>query len=121
MKAWQKYQANEIMTSSPIKNTIYIYERCIIEFKKLEKLSEKFKYKEVDEILEKLEKVFEELELQLNSDVDEDLYESISSLYEWISEQIKAMKRTRQATDIDAIIYVLTQLIEGYKGVLENV
>ena len=34
MQAWQRYMQNDIMTSNPIKNTIFIYERCIIEFRK---------------------------------------------------------------------------------------
>lgn len=37
MQAWKRYTQNELNTSNPIKNTIYIYERCIIEFKKLDK------------------------------------------------------------------------------------
>lgn len=120
MKAWQKYQENEIMTSNPIKNTIYIYERSIIEFKKIDNYCKKFNFKEVDALLEKMEKIFEELKLQLNQEIDEILYENLYSLYDWISEQIRLMKMTRKATEIDSIIYVLQQLIEGYKGVLAN-
>ncbi|HAC1915374.1 TPA: flagellar protein FliS, partial [Listeria monocytogenes] len=40
MQAWKRYTQNELNTSNPIKNTIYIYERCIIEFKKLDKALE---------------------------------------------------------------------------------
>ncbi len=120
MKAWQRYQQNEIMTSNPIKNTIYIYERCILEFKKVEDLCQRFKYKELDTLLEKMEKIFEELKLQLNTDIDKDLYENIYQLYDWVTEQIRVMKVARKPSDVDTIIYVLNQLIEGYRGVLEN-
>ena len=27
MQAWQRYMQNDIMTSNPIKNTIFIYEK----------------------------------------------------------------------------------------------
>lgn len=120
MKAWQRYQQNEIMTSNPIKNTIYIYERCILEFKKIDDYCKSFKYKELDVQLEKMEKIFEELKLQLNPNVDKELYENLHALYDWIAEQIRIMKMTRKASEIDTIIYVLKQLTDGYKGVLEH-
>lgn len=66
MQAWKRYTQNELNTSNPIKNTIYIYERCIIEFKKLDKALEQLHFSEADLILDKMEKIFEELKLQLN-------------------------------------------------------
>lgn len=120
MQAWQRYMQNSIMTSNPIKNTIFVYERCIVEFKKLEGLLNNFHFKEADEILEKIENIFEELQLQLNPEASEDLYKSLSSLYEWVLKEIAKMKITREGKEIDSIIYVLNQLIEGYRGVLGN-
>lgn len=120
MQAWQRYMQNSIMTSNPIKNTIFVYERCIVELKKLEKLFSNFRFKEADEVLEKIENIFEELQLQLNPEASEDLYKSLSSLYQWILKEIAKMKITREGKEIDSIIYVLNQLIEGYRGVLGN-
>ncbi|MFD3217180.1 flagellar export chaperone FliS [Bacillus sp. BR_7a] len=120
MQAWQRYMQNDIMTSNPIKNTIYIYERCIIEFHKLEDLLNDFKLQDGDAILEKLERIFEELKLQLNPEITKDLYDSLYGLYDWISIQIQTMKVTREAKDIDAIVKVLQDLIDGYRGALEN-
>lgn len=45
MQAWQRYMQNDIMTSNPIKNTIFIYERCIVEFRNLEELYILLNYK----------------------------------------------------------------------------
>ncbi|MGG0235912.1 flagellar export chaperone FliS [Bacillus tropicus] len=120
MQAWQRYMQNDIMTSNPIKNTIYIYERSIIEFHKLEDLLNDFKLQDGDAILEKLERIFEELKLQLNPEITKDLYDSLYGLYDWISIQIQTMKVTREAKDIDAIVKVLQDLIDGYRGALEN-
>ncbi|ABY42803.1 flagellar protein FliS [Bacillus thuringiensis] len=120
MQAWQRYMQNDIMTSNPIKNTIFIYERCIVEFRKLEELLNTFKLQEGDDLLEKLERIFEELKLQLNPDISKDLYDSLFGLYDWISIQIQTMKVTREAKDIDAIVQVLQDLIDGYRGALEN-
>ncbi|SLJ98162.1 flagellar export chaperone FliS [Bacillus toyonensis] len=120
MQAWQRYMQNDIMTSNPIKNTIFIYERCIVEFRKLEELLNTFKLQEGDDLLEKLERIFEELKLQLNPDISKDLYDSLFSLCDWISIQIQTMKVTREAKDIDAIVQVLQDLIDGYRGALEN-
>ncbi|MFJ8526994.1 flagellar export chaperone FliS [Bacillus sp. NPDC094106] len=120
MQAWQRYMQNDIMTSNPIKNTIFIYERCIVEFRKLEELLTTFQLQEGDALLEKLDRIFEELKLQLNPEITKDLYDSLFGLYDWISVQIQSMKLTRQATGIDAIEKVLQDLIEGYRGVLEN-
>ncbi|CKI07169.1 Flagellar protein FliS [Streptococcus pneumoniae] len=113
MQAWQRYMQNDIMTSNPIKNTIFIYERCIVEFRNLEELLHTFKLQEGDALLEKLERIFEELKLQLNPEITKDLYD-------WISIQIQTMKVTREAKDIDAIVKVLQDLIDGYRGALEN-
>lgn len=118
MQAWQRYQKNEIMTSNPIKNTIYIYEKCIVEFKKIDDYCKAHNYKKLDELLEKMEKIFEELKLQLNAEGD--LYENFYSLYDWIAVQIQRMKITRKPADVDTIIYVLNQLASGYREVLEN-
>ncbi|EJS67169.1 flagellar protein FliS [Bacillus cereus] len=120
MQAWQRYMQNDIMTSNPIKNTIFVYERCIVEFRKVEELLHTFKLQEGDDLLEKLERIFEELKLQLNPEITKDLYDSLYSLYDWISIQIQTMKVTREAKDIDAIVQVLQDLIDGYRGVLEN-
>ncbi|MGU3351498.1 flagellar export chaperone FliS [Bacillus wiedmannii] len=120
MQAWQRYMQNDIMTSNPIKNTIFIYERCIIEFRNLEELLNAFKLQEGDALLEKLERIFEELKLQLNPEITKDLYDSLYGLYDWISIQIQTMKVTREAKDIDAIVKVLQDLIDGYRGALEN-
>ncbi|MHA4411501.1 flagellar export chaperone FliS [Bacillus cereus] len=120
MQAWQRYMQNDIMTSNPIKNTIFIYERCIVEFRNLEELLHTFKLQEGDALLEKLERIFEELKLQLNSEITKDLYDSLYGLYDWISIQIQTMKVTREAKDIDAIVKVLQDLIDGYRGALEN-
>lgn len=120
MQAWQRYMQNSIMTSNPIKNTIFVYERCIVELKKLEELFSNFRFKEADEVLEKIENIFEELQLQLNPEASEDLYKSLSSLYQWILKEIAKMKITREGKEIDSIAYVLNQLIEGYRGVLGN-
>ncbi|MEI3890747.1 MULTISPECIES: flagellar export chaperone FliS [Bacillus] len=120
MQAWQRYMQNDIMTSNPIKNTIFIYERCIVEFRNLEELLHTFKLQEGDALLEKLERIFEELKLQLNPEITKDLYDSLYSLYDWISIQIQTMKVTREAKDMDAIVKVLQDLIDGYRGALEN-
>ncbi|AWC28294.1 MULTISPECIES: flagellar export chaperone FliS [Bacillus cereus group] len=120
MQAWQRYMQNDIMTSNPIKNTIFIYERCIVEFRKLEDLLNTFQFQEGDVLLEKLERIFEELKLQLNPEITKDLYDSLFGLYDWISVQIQTMKITREATEIDAIVKVLQDLIDGYRGALEN-
>lgn len=64
--------------------------------------------------------VFEELKLQLNPDITKDLYDSLFGLYDWISIQIQTMKVTREVKDIDAIVQVLQDLIDGYRGALEN-
>jgi flagellar secretion chaperone FliS len=120
MQAWQRYMQNDIMTSNPIKNTIFIYERCIVEFHNLEELLNTFKLQEGDALLEKLERIFEELKLQLNPEITKDLYDSLYVLYDWISIQIQTMKITREAKEIDAIVKVLQDLIDGYRGALEN-
>ncbi|MEC2491587.1 flagellar protein FliS [Bacillus cereus] len=120
MQAWQRYMQNDIMTSNPIKNTIFIYERCIIEFRNLEELLHTFKLQEGGVLLEKLERIFEELKLQLNPEITKDLYDSLFVLYDWISIQIQTMKVTRKAKDIDAIVQVLQDLIDGYRGAIEN-
>lgn len=120
MQAWQRYMQNDIMTSNPIKNTIFIYERCIVEFRNLEELLNTFKLQEGDALLEKLERIFEELKLQLNPVITKYLYDSLFSLYDWISIQIQTMKVTREVKDMDAIVQVLQDLIDGYRGVLEN-
>ncbi|PGU12654.1 flagellar protein FliS [Bacillus cereus] len=120
MQAWQRYMQNDIMTSNPIKNTIFIYERCIVEFRNLEELLHTFKLQEGDALLEKLERIFEELKLQLNPEITKDLYDSLYVLYDWISIQIQTMKVTREAKDIEAIVKVLQDLIDGYRGALEN-
>ena len=120
MQAWQRYMQNEIMTSNPIKNTIFVYERCIVEFRKLEVLFTSLKLQEADELLEKLDQIFEELKLQLNPDITKDLYDSLYGLYDWISREVQMMKVTRQARDIEAVVKVLQDLADGYRGVLEN-
>ncbi|CAM4368866.1 flagellar biosynthesis protein FliS [Bacillus manliponensis] len=120
MQAWQRYMQNNIMTSNPIKNTIFVYERCIVEFRKAEELLNNFKLREASEVLDKLDLIFEELKLQLNPDITEDLYNSLYNLYDWLSKQITEMKITRQAKEIDAIEKVLQDLIDGYRGVLEH-
>ncbi|WP_369900254.1 flagellar export chaperone FliS [Bacillus manliponensis] len=120
MQAWQRYMQNNIMTSNPIKNTIFVYERCIVEFRKVEGLLKDFKFQEATEVLNKLELIFEELKMQLNPDITEDLYDSLYNLYDWISKQVQMMKITREAKDIDAIEKVLQDLIDGYRGVLEH-
>ena len=68
MQAWQRYMQNDIMTSNPIKNTIFIYERCIVEFRNLEELYILLNYKR-EMRFEKLERIFEELKLQLNPEI----------------------------------------------------
>ncbi|PFJ17244.1 flagellar protein FliS [Bacillus cereus] len=120
MQAWQRYMQNDILTSNPIKNTIFIYERCIVEFRKLEESLNAFKMQEANEVLEKLERIFDELKLQLNPDITKDLYDSLYGLYDWIGSQIQTMKMTREATNIDAVEKVLQDLIDGYRGVLAN-
>ncbi len=47
--------------------------------------------------LRKLERIFEELKLQLNPEITKDLYDSLYGLYDWISVQIQTMKVTREA------------------------
>ncbi|MEC2626464.1 flagellar protein FliS, partial [Bacillus cereus] len=73
-----------------------------------------------DDLIEKLERIFEELKIQLNPDISKDLYDGLFGLYDWISIQIQTMKVTREAKDIDAIVQVLQDLIDGYRGALEN-
>ncbi|HDX9579540.1 TPA: flagellar protein FliS [Bacillus pseudomycoides] len=120
MQAWQRYMEHNIMTSNPIKNTIFIYERCIVEFQKLEELLNNFQFQQADAILDKLEAIFDELKLQLNPDISKDLYDSLYSLYDWVSQQIEMMKMTRSVTNMDGVVQVLQDLIEGYRGVLAN-
>ncbi|PEA53490.1 flagellar protein FliS [Bacillus pseudomycoides] len=120
MQAWQRYMQNDIMTSNPIKNTIFIYERCIVEFRKVEELLNNFHFQEADEVLDKLERIFDELKMQLNPDISKDLYDNLYSLYDWISNQIQTMQIAREAKHTDAVVQVLQDLIEGYRGALEN-
>ncbi|MEH6888789.1 flagellar protein FliS [Bacillus sp. JJ864] len=120
MQAWQRYMQHNIMTSNPIKNTIFIYERCIVEFRKLEELLNNFQFEQADEVVGKLDRIFDELKLQLNPDISKDLYDSLYSLYDWISQQIGMMKMTRTVADMDGIVQVLQDLIEGYRGVLAD-
>ncbi|WP_239255913.1 flagellar export chaperone FliS [Listeria ilorinensis] len=120
MQAWKRYTQNEFETSNPIKNTIYIYERCIIEFKKIDQAFAGLHFSTADLLLDKMEKIFEELKLQLNPEADTELYENIYRLYTWISEQIREMQVLRQAVNIDPIIHVITQLKEGYEGVMQH-
>ena len=86
----------------------------------MEELLNTFKLQDGDELLDKLERIFEELKLQLNPDITKDLYDSLFGLYDWISIQIQTMKVTREVKDIDAIVQVLQDLIDGYRGALEN-
>ncbi|CJJ55251.1 flagellar protein FliS [Streptococcus pneumoniae] len=86
----------------------------------MEELLNTFKLQDGDELLEKLERIFEELKLQLNPDITKDLYDSLFGLYDWISIQIQTMKVTREVKDIDTIVQVLQDLIDGYRGALEN-
>lgn len=120
MQAWQRYMQNDIMTSNPIKNTIFIYERCIVEIRKVEELLNIFRFQEADEVLDKLDRIFDELKLQLNPDINKDLYDNLYSLYDWISNQVQTMQIAREAKNTDAIVQVLQDLIEGYRGALEN-
>ena len=62
----------------------------------MEELLNTFKLQDGDELLEKLERIFEELKLQLNPDITKDLYDSLFGLYDWISIQIQTMKVTRE-------------------------
>ncbi|EAC6950816.1 flagellar protein FliS, partial [Listeria monocytogenes] len=50
----------------------------------------------------------------------QELYDNIFGLYEWISEQIRQMQLLKQPVNIDTIIHVITQLKEGYEGVMKH-
>lgn len=120
MNAWKRYMEQDVNTSHPIKNTIYMYERCISMFRLTKRLFEDFKFAEGYEKLEKLERVFEELKLQLNPEANEDLANDLYKIYDWILHEIHMMKSSHNAQVVSKIEPVLQDLIDAYTEILKN-
>lgn len=120
MEAWKRYMEQDVNTSHPIRNTIYMYERCIGMFRMVGKSFGEFKFTDGYEKLEKLERVFDELKMQLNPQSNEELSNDLYKIYDWISEEIEKMKNTHSVEPILKIEPVLKDLIEAYTELLKN-
>lgn len=120
MQGWRKYLENELNTGSSGQITILAYEKCIAELKTAKEKIEKYKYKESEENLNKIEMIILELMLQLNHDALPELAEKIENLYIWIVEEIRKQKIKRNAKDIDPIVTVIQNLLDGFKGAMNK-
>jgi flagellar protein FliS len=120
MEAYQKYMSSDLSTSNPIKNTIFIYQKCIGRFRLVQKLYDDYKFREGDEHLSRLETVFDELKMQINEKADEILAEYLRTLYNYIIAEIGEIKRLRTTKALPDIETILNDLIEAYSEVLKN-
>lgn len=120
MEAWRKYMEQDVNTSHPIRNTIFMYESCIGMFRMVGKSFSQFKFTDGYEKLEKLERVFDELKLQLNPQANEELADDLYQIYDWISQEIEKMKNSHSVEPISKIEPVLKDLIDAYTELLKN-
>lgn len=110
----------DVLTSHPVKNTIMIYEKCIAKFRLISRFYDQYKFRNADEELDKLERVFLELKMQVDEKANEGLAEDLYNLYDWILVEIQKMKMFRKNDAIKDIEAVLNDLIEGYEGALKK-
>jgi flagellar secretion chaperone FliS len=125
MRSWKKYAANEVQTSNPIKVTIMAYERCLLNMKYVKTSLENSNNEQVDEKIINTEKIINELNLQLNRDKGAskemiELVYNLENLYVWILEELEKIRNTKEATNIDGIIVVIQDLLDGYRGAEKN-
>lgn len=120
LQGWKKYLENELNTGSSTQITVLAYEKCISELMAAEYKIENFKYKESEMHFEKVGKIFEELLLQLNHEHLPELAAKIEELYIWIIQEVQKQKLRKDKEMIKPIIKVINNLLEGFKGAIEN-
>ena len=109
----------DVQTSSPIKNTIKLYQKCKKELIEVESLYKEFRYMDADEKLDKVEMIFYELKMQLNEDAgSEALIMEFVDLYEWSLDEVYKIKQFRNSEGVSGVVVVLDDLIEAFKGVM---
>lgn len=118
MNGYQKYQKASIEKMSPIKLTIMMYKKCILNMKWLReniKIGEK---KEIDEKYMNTELIISELQLSLNRDKDtpEEVKKHVEDLDRRYNILLRDLKRMQNAYDLK----INNDLIEGFEKMLDG-
>lgn len=125
MRSWQRYAQNEVQTSNPLKVTVMAYERCILHLNFVKKAYEEGKGDTAEDRIINTEKIINELNLQLNRDPAAPaemiaLVNDLENLYIWALNELKIVRELKKPDNIDGIIAVVQDLLDGYRGVLEK-
>lgn len=120
MKGWKKYAQNEILTSNPGKVTIMAYERCLLNLKTAKGFIEEMKFKEAEKKLIHTSQIINELLMQLNKTAYPDLVEDLEKWYVEILDEIDIIIAKRQLGNMDSIIIVLQNLLDGYREAIKR-
>lgn len=125
MRSWERYAQNEVQTSNPIKVTVMAYERCILHLNFVKQAYQEGKGEMTEDRIINTEKILNELNLQLNREATSPpemvaLVIDLENLYNWMLNELKIIRELKQTENVDGIISVLQDLLDGYRGVLEK-
>ena len=113
-QAWRKYTQTQIATGSPIKITIMVYEKCILNIRTAQEKLNEGDYQTVSERLINTEMLLNELIFQLDRNVYPELSEELIMLYEWSIAEERTMNIKKDARLGDPVIQVIQNLLDGY-------
>lgn len=120
MSGWRKYMENEIKTSNPGKITVMAYERIILTLKQVKIMLVEKKWDEASEKLMKIHRLINELSSQLDHSAAPELAGNLESLYYWIGTEVQIINASKNAEKIDGVVDVVQDLLDGYRGALQN-
>ncbi|MFT8406870.1 MAG: flagellar export chaperone FliS [Liquorilactobacillus sp.] len=111
------YLRTQVMSASPIKLIIMLYEGAIKSLRIAERAIEDKDVPRAHRYLRSAKKIVNELKSSVDTTVEGDVPEQLVRLYEYCSNQLMVANLTKDTKPVDIVIHILNELLESWKKI----
>lgn len=119
-QATKNYQKVQVESASPEKLVLMLYDGAIRKLGQAEAAFREDKVEEFHEHVVRVQKIVSELLGALDADKGGDLAENLERLYDYMLRQLSLALVRKNLDQVEEVKILLSELREGWKGVVEN-
>jgi flagellar protein FliS len=114
------YLKTQVMSASPIKLIVMLYEGAIKNMKIAELAIEKQDIVQAHQQLRRAQDIIKELKNSVNAEVESDVPEDLVKLYDYCYNQLVVANLTKDKYPIDNVIQIMSELLDSWRKLAQN-
>ncbi|WP_281165278.1 flagellar export chaperone FliS [Liquorilactobacillus sicerae] len=114
------YLRTQVMSASPIKLIVMLYEGAIKSMKIAKLAIEQKDVPRAHRYLQSAKKIVNELKNSVDTSVEGDIPEHLISLYEYCSNQLAVANLTKDTKPVDTVIHIMTELLSSWEKIAKQ-